>query len=111
MGVVCGCAMVGSVAFVDKVLRIDDPVGAVSVHGLCGILGTVMTGLFATDGGLFYGGGWKFLGIETRRSAGYGASELNRVSKRRALISMSTGSRRITHSLLTAKTPLLPPAS
>ncbi len=65
IGTVCGCVMVGSVALIDKVLKIDDPVGAVSVHGVCGFLGTVMTGLFALDGGLFYGGGWKFLGIET----------------------------------------------
>ena len=65
IGLVCGCAMVGSVMLVEKVLKIDDPVGAVSVHGVCGFLGTVMTGLFAQDGGLFYGGGWKFLGIET----------------------------------------------
>ncbi|MCQ2178829.1 MAG: ammonium transporter [Bacteroidales bacterium] len=64
IGLLSGCAMVGSVVLVDKVLRIDDPVGAVSVHGVCGILGTVMTGLFATDGGLFYGGGWRLLGIE-----------------------------------------------
>lgn len=34
------------------------PVGAVSVHGFCGFLGTVLTGLFAQDKGLFYGGGW-----------------------------------------------------
>lgn len=65
IGLICGCAMVGSVILIDKVLKIDDPVGAVSVHGLCGFLGTVLTGLFAQDKGLFYGGGWKFLGIET----------------------------------------------
>ena len=64
IGAVCGCAMVGSVALIDKVCKIDDPVGAVSVHGVCGILGTLMTGMFAVDGGLFYGGGWHFLGVE-----------------------------------------------
>ena len=64
IGTVCGCAMVGSVALIDKVCKIDDPVGAVSVHGVCGILGTLMTGMFAMDGGLFYGGGWHFLGVE-----------------------------------------------
>lgn len=64
IGLVCGLAMVGSVSFIDKVCRIDDPVGAVSVHGVCGILGTLMTGLFAVDGGLFYGGGWHFFGVE-----------------------------------------------
>lgn len=64
IGAVCGVAMVGSVALIDKVCKIDDPVGAVSVHGVCGILGTLMTGMFAVDGGLFYGGGWHFLGVE-----------------------------------------------
>ena len=64
IGTVCGVAMTLSVSFIDKVLKIDDPVGAVSVHGVCGILGTIMTGMFAVDGGLFYGGGWHFFGIE-----------------------------------------------
>ena len=64
IGAVCGVAMVGSVALIDKICKIDDPVGAVSVHGVCGILGTLMTGMFALDGGLFYGGGWHFLGVE-----------------------------------------------
>ena len=64
IGAVCGCAMVGSVALIDKICKIDDPVGAVSVHGVCGILGTLLTGMFAVDGGLFYGGGWHFLGVE-----------------------------------------------
>ena len=64
IGAVCGVAMVGSVALIDKVCKIDDPVGAVSVHGVCGILGTLMTGMFAVDGGLLYGGGWHFLGVE-----------------------------------------------
>lgn len=65
IGLVCGIVMTGSVAFIDKICRIDDPVGAVSVHGICGMLGTILTGVFATEGGLLYGGGWKFLGIET----------------------------------------------
>ncbi|MDR1633119.1 MAG: ammonium transporter [Dysgonamonadaceae bacterium] len=57
VGIVCGTAMVFSVEFIDRVLKIDDPVGASSVHGVCGFIGTVMTGLLAVDGGLFYGGG------------------------------------------------------
>jgi Amt family ammonium transporter len=57
VGAVCGIVMVFSVEFIDKVLKIDDPVGASSVHGTCGLVGTLLTGLLATDGGLFYGGG------------------------------------------------------
>jgi Amt family ammonium transporter len=57
IGGLCGVIMVFSVEFIDRVLRIDDPVGASSVHGVCGFFGTIFTGLFAIDGGLFYGGG------------------------------------------------------
>ncbi|MDR1897569.1 MAG: ammonium transporter [Prevotellaceae bacterium] len=57
VGAVCGIIMVFSVEFIDRVLKIDDPVGASSVHGTCGFFGTILTGLLATDGGLFYGGG------------------------------------------------------
>ena len=53
-----------AVEFFDKVVKIDDPVGAISVHGCCGALGTLCVGLFATDGGLFYGGGVAKLGIQ-----------------------------------------------
>ena len=65
IGLVCGLVLVYSIEFIDRKLHIDDPVGASSVHGVCGILGTLMTGLLATDGGLLYGGGWHFLGIQT----------------------------------------------
>jgi Amt family ammonium transporter len=64
IGFVCGIVLVFAIEFIDHKLHIDDPVGASSVHGVCGILGTVMTGLLATDGGLFYGGGWHFLGVQ-----------------------------------------------
>jgi Amt family ammonium transporter len=57
IGAFCGIIMVFSVEFIDKVLKIDDPVGASSVHGVCGFFGTIFTGLLALDGGLFYGGG------------------------------------------------------
>lgn len=50
--------------FIDKVLKIDDPVGASSVHGVCGFLGTVLTGLFSTSEGLFYGAGAGFFGAQ-----------------------------------------------
>jgi ammonium transporter, Amt family len=57
IGVGGGALVVGSVLFIDRVLKIDDPVGAVSVHGVCGAWGTLSCGLFNIDGGLFYGGG------------------------------------------------------
>lgn len=66
IGIVAGFLVVASVEFFDKVLHVDDPVGAISVHGVCGAWGTLAVGLFAnTDDiqGLFYGGGLKQLGI------------------------------------------------
>ena len=64
IGVISGFVVVFAVEFIEKKLKIDDPVGAISVHGVCGALGTILTGLFALDGGLFYGGGFKFLGTQ-----------------------------------------------
>ena len=68
IGLCCGFAVVLSVEFFDKVAKIDDPVGAISVHGVCGALGTLLTGLFATGvstmKGVFYGGGFKFFGVQ-----------------------------------------------
>ncbi len=64
MGLVFGFVIVLAVEFFDRVAKIDDPVGAISVHGVCGALGTILTGLFATDGGVFYGGGFKFFGVQ-----------------------------------------------
>lgn len=61
IGLIAGFAVVFAIEFVDKVLKIDDPVGAVGVHGVCGALGTILVGLFAVDGGLFYGGGASYL--------------------------------------------------
>ena len=64
IGLVCGVALVFSIEFIDTKLHIDDPVGASSVHGVCGILGTVMTGLLAIEGGALTGGGWGFFGAQ-----------------------------------------------
>ena len=64
IGIVCGILIVLAVEFFDKVAKIDDPVGAISVHGVCGATGTILTGLLATDGGLFYGGGFRFFGVQ-----------------------------------------------
>ena len=64
IGFMAGILVVFSVEFFDKVAKIDDPVGAISVHGMCGAFGTLMVGMFAVDGGLFYGGGAGLLGTQ-----------------------------------------------
>jgi Amt family ammonium transporter len=65
IGVIGGTVVVFSIDTFDKIFKIDDPVGAISVHGICGALGTLLVGVFATDGGLLFGGGFSLLGIQT----------------------------------------------
>ena len=72
IGAVAGLLVVFGVWFLDEKRRVDDPVGAVAVHCLNGIWGTIAVGLFATTSapgndsftGLFYGGGLKLLGLQ-----------------------------------------------
>jgi len=64
IGICAGFAVVFGIEFVEKVLKIDDPVGAVGVHGVNGALGTLLTGLFAKDQGLFYGHGAHFFLVQ-----------------------------------------------
>ncbi len=64
IGIIAGVVVVFSIDFIDKKLKIDDPVGAISVHGVTGALGTLLVGVFATDGGLLYGGGFHQLGVQ-----------------------------------------------
>ena len=71
IGIVSGLLVVFGVWFLDNVLHVDDPVGAVAVHFCNGLWGTIAVGLFATPNapessytGLFYGGGFKLLGIQ-----------------------------------------------
>jgi len=64
IGIIAGFVLVFGVSFIDKVLKVDDPVGAISVHGLAGAAGTILVGIFATDGGLLYGGGAALLGTQ-----------------------------------------------
>lgn len=75
IGAVAGVLVVFGVWLLDEVLRVDDPVGAVAVHMMNGIWGTIAVGLFATDTapgfvtagikeGLFYGGGFAQLGLQ-----------------------------------------------
>lgn len=68
-GAISGLIVVMAIEVIDNVLRVDDPVGAVSVHGVCGFVGTILVG-FLSDGsgttykGLLYGGGFHQLGIQ-----------------------------------------------
>lgn len=64
IGLIAAFVVVFGIEFVDKVLKIDDPVGAIGVHGFCGATGTLLVGVFAVDGGLVYGGGFHYLGIQ-----------------------------------------------
>ena len=64
IGAVSGILVVVAVEFLDLKLHIDDPVGAVGVHFANGVWGTLAVGLFAIDGGLFYGGGLHLLGVQ-----------------------------------------------
>ncbi len=74
IGAVAGVLIVFGVEFFDKVLKVDDPVGATSVHLLNGMWGTLAVGLFAIDGvGLFYGGGFKQLGVQALGVASFAA--------------------------------------
>lgn len=64
IGAVSGILVVVAVEVVDIKIKVDDPVGAVAVHCCNGIWGTVAVGLFSTQGGLFYGGGFRLLGVQ-----------------------------------------------
>lgn len=71
IGTVAGLLVVFGVWFCDNVVHVDDPVGAIAVHGFNGLWGTIAVGLFATDAvpgnsvnGLFYGGGFEQLKLQ-----------------------------------------------
>ena len=64
IGIVDGLLVVFGVWFVDNVCKVDDPVGAVAVHGFNGAWGAIAVGLFDYENGLFYGGGARQLGIQ-----------------------------------------------
>ncbi len=65
IGFVAAFVIVFGIEFLDKKAKIDDPVGAVAVHGMCGAVGTILVGVFATDGGILYGGGAGMLVVQT----------------------------------------------
>jgi len=63
IGAIAGVVTYYGVELMER-LRIDDPVGAFAVHGFSGVFGTLAVGLWATDTGLFYGGGWRQLAVQ-----------------------------------------------
>ncbi|MDR0503890.1 MAG: ammonium transporter [Treponema sp.] len=65
IGLCAGVLVVLAVEFIDIKLRVDDPVGAVAVHGVCGVWGTIAVGFFAVEDGLFYSGDARLLGIQS----------------------------------------------
>lgn len=64
IGIAAAFVLIFGIELIDVVLKIDDPVGAITVHGLCGALGTIMVGLFSTTDGAFYTGSFSFLGVQ-----------------------------------------------
>ena len=76
-GLIGGIIVVFSIEFIEKVLKIDDAIGAASAHGVAGAWGTLVIGLWGVDGatglGLFNGGGWNQLGVQGIGVAAYGA--------------------------------------
>ncbi len=71
IGAICGAVMIFAVEFIDRKMKIDDPVGAISVHGVCGTLGTILVGFFAVDNGLLYSGNFDFLLIQLLGAGAY----------------------------------------
>lgn len=64
IGLIAGVLVDVAVLLIDKI-KIDDPVGAIAVHGINGLFGTLAVGFFATEGGLFFGGGTALLITQT----------------------------------------------
>jgi len=86
VGAICGVIVVLSIEYIDTVLCIDDPVGAISVHGVCGSVGTLCVGIFASPDfgsatGLLYNGSFtllatQLLGVLTFFAWAFGAGTL-----------------------------------
>jgi ammonium transporter len=64
IGLAAAFVTVFGIEWLDKKAKVDDPVGAVSVHAFCGATGTILTGVFALDGGLAYGGGIHMVAVQ-----------------------------------------------
>jgi Amt family ammonium transporter len=61
IGILAGILVIVAVEFFDKTAKVDDPVGAISVHGICGAFGTLMVGFFSSSQGLLFGHGGALL--------------------------------------------------
>ncbi len=86
IGVLAGLLVCGGVLFNERVLKIDDPCGAISVHGYCGWLGAVCVGIFA-DG--VYGSGWNGVGVTSYLGrAGQGVTGLIHGDTRQFLVQL-----------------------
>jgi ammonium transporter, Amt family len=86
IGVLAGALVCGGVLFFERVAKIDDPCGAISVHGLCGWLGAVSLGIFA-DG--TYGSGWNGVGTTSYLGhAGQGVTGLLHGDSRQFLVQL-----------------------
>lgn len=64
VGVGAAFVMIYGIEFIDHICKVDDPVGAISVHGLCGAFGTIMTGVFSVEKGVIYTGRFNFLCVQ-----------------------------------------------
>lgn len=64
VGVGAAFVMIYGIEFIDHICKVDDPVGAISLHGLCGAFGTIMTGVFSVEKGVIYTGRFNFLGVQ-----------------------------------------------
>lgn len=64
VGVGAAFVMIYGIEFIDHICKVDDPVGAISVHGLCGAFGTIMTGVFSVEKGVIYTGRFNYLGVQ-----------------------------------------------
>lgn len=64
IGLIASFVIVYGIEWLDKKAKVDDPVGAIGVHGFCGAAGTLLVGVFALEGGVLYGGGTDMLMIQ-----------------------------------------------